>query len=64
MKLSKHSKNHLKPHRGPKERRWKRRKLKLALKTQRAPARVGSNGRKVTNKSKRYTAPASYRWRP
>lgn len=62
MKRSKNSKNHKKHHRGPKERRWKRRKNKQALKSKRAPPRVGSNGRRIRSKRKRYEAPASFAW--
>ncbi len=64
MKRSKNSSNRRKAHTGPRQHRWKRRKEKQAAQGKRAPARVGSNGRKLKSKTKRYEAPESYKWRP
>jgi len=64
MKRTKNSNNRRKAHAGPKQHRWKRRKEKQSVQAGLHAPRVGSNGRKVKSKSKRYEAPAEFKWRP
>jgi hypothetical protein len=62
VKRSKLSNNHRKHHRGPKARRWVRRK---ESQPKRRKVKVGGAGRARDRKSHKYQAPESgFKWRP